>query len=187
KSALKEGSRVGTVELTWKPDPGPNQVRVATIYSFKGLESPIVAVAEVDRLAARGTYDAVLYVALSRARSHVVVVGELPEPAADTPAPPVTALSAGESDHKPGNDDIASDALASEADVTDGEDETVDVGGDVSDVRAEVSTAEAAVETEAGGDGEVEPEGASPECAGEEPDPESTGYTQARHRSRLVA
>src|SRR5690606_14681530 len=88
---------------------------------------------------------------------------------------------------KPGNDDIASDALASEADVTDGEDGTVDVGGDVSDVRAEVSTAEAAVETEAGGDGEVEPEGASPECAGEEPDPESTGYTQARHRSRLVA
>ena len=187
KSALKEGARVGTVELTWKPNPGPNQVRVATIYSFKGLESPIVVVAELDRLAARGTYDAVLYVALSRARSHVVVVGELPEPAADTPAPPVTALSAGESDHKPGNDDIASDALASEADVTDGEDETVDVGGDVSDVRAEVSTAEAAVETEAGGDGEVEPEGASPECAGEEPDPESTGYTQARHRSRLVA
>ncbi len=75
-SVLVEGTRVGNLTLTWQ-DAGPGQLRVRTIYTFKGLESPIVILAEPERAHAANR-EALLYVALSRAQHHVVVLGTLP-------------------------------------------------------------------------------------------------------------
>ena len=75
-SALTEGLRVGTLALTWGT-AGPNQLPIRSIHAYKGLESPVVILAEPGRAHATNR-DALLYVALSRARHHVVVLGELP-------------------------------------------------------------------------------------------------------------
>ena len=75
-SALAEGSKVGNLTLTWG-EAATGQLRVRTVHTFKGLESPIVILAEPERAHAANR-DALLYVALSRAQHHVVVLGELP-------------------------------------------------------------------------------------------------------------
>jgi len=75
-SALPEGASVGNLTLTWG-DAGPGQVRVRSIHAFKGLESPVVILAEPERAHAANR-DALLYVALSRAQHHVIVLGLLP-------------------------------------------------------------------------------------------------------------
>ena len=80
KSVLKSGTRVGNVRLTWDSYPQSNEVRVSTIHAFKGLESPIVILTELDHLHENGQQDYLMYVGLSRARDHLIVLGELPEP-----------------------------------------------------------------------------------------------------------
>jgi superfamily I DNA/RNA helicase len=75
-SRLAEGTRVGNATLTWG-EGGPNTVRCRSIHTFKGLESPVVILAEPERAHA-STRAPLLYVALSRARHHVVVLGHLP-------------------------------------------------------------------------------------------------------------
>ncbi len=44
------------------------------------LESPIVIIAETDGLRSHHLGDALCYVALSRAKHHLIVIGELPTP-----------------------------------------------------------------------------------------------------------
>ena len=78
-SALKEGDRIGKITLSWGRRPGPGAVQVSSIYSFKGLESPVVILAELDKLEPVQK-DYLLYVATSRPRSHLIVLGELPAP-----------------------------------------------------------------------------------------------------------
>jgi NAD(P)-dependent dehydrogenase (short-subunit alcohol dehydrogenase family) len=75
-SVLTEGLRVGNLALTWG-EAGPGQLRVRSVHTYKGLESPVVILAEPDRAHAANR-DALLYVALSRAQHHVVVLGTLP-------------------------------------------------------------------------------------------------------------
>ncbi len=75
-STLTEELRVGNLALTWG-EAGPGQLRVRSIHTYKGLESPVVILAEPDRAHAANR-DALLYVALSRAQHHVVVLGVLP-------------------------------------------------------------------------------------------------------------
>ena len=75
-SALTEGLRVGNLTLTWG-EAGPGQLPIRSVHTFKGLESPVVILAEPDRAHAANR-DALLYVALSRAQHHVVVLGALP-------------------------------------------------------------------------------------------------------------
>lgn len=75
-SRLAEGTRLGNLTLTWGAG-GPDAVRCRSIHAFKGLESPVVILAEPERAHASNR-DALLYVALSRARHHVVVLGQLP-------------------------------------------------------------------------------------------------------------
>ncbi len=75
-SALTEGLRVGNLALTWGA-AGPGQLPIRSVHAFKGLESPVVILAEPDRAHAANR-DALLYVALSRAQHHVVVLGVLP-------------------------------------------------------------------------------------------------------------
>jgi superfamily I DNA/RNA helicase len=68
--------------------PGGKHICVESIQAFKGLERPVVILAELDRLpkhiATDADRDSLLYVALSRARNHVIVLGALPEPTPTT-------------------------------------------------------------------------------------------------------
>lgn len=50
-------------------------VRVCTIYSFKGLESAVIILTELDKLYP-DVAQQLMYVGLSRARNHVVVLGD---------------------------------------------------------------------------------------------------------------
>ncbi len=69
---LNGASLPGTrLKLSEKPE-GKGEIRLSSIHRFKGLESPVVVVAEVDESAAAN--EALLYVAFSRARSHLVVI-----------------------------------------------------------------------------------------------------------------
>jgi hypothetical protein len=76
QSALREGERLGNYLLSWKDD-GPNLVRCRSVYSFKGLEMPVVILAELDR-ADPAKRTALFYSAISRAQHHLVILGDLP-------------------------------------------------------------------------------------------------------------
>lgn len=78
-SRLPQGTRIGNRVLTWSDTPGPGEVRITTIHAFKGLESPVIILAEGDRVPEYDSHDALLYVGLSRARQHLVILGELPD------------------------------------------------------------------------------------------------------------
>lgn len=58
------------------PAPGPLEVRVATIHRFKGLESPVVILAEIDGRVAPDALPGLIYVGATRARSHLVVIAD---------------------------------------------------------------------------------------------------------------
>jgi molybdopterin-guanine dinucleotide biosynthesis protein len=81
-SRLAEGTALGNLALTWHA-AGPGQVRCRSVQAFKGLESPVVVLAEPER-AHPANRDALLHVALSRAQHHLVVLGRLPAPDAAT-------------------------------------------------------------------------------------------------------
>jgi len=71
RSAFTDGLSLGNLRLTWSPDPAHNQVQVSTIHSFKGLERPVVILAELAH-AHPAQARVLLYVARSRATSHLV-------------------------------------------------------------------------------------------------------------------
>jgi superfamily I DNA/RNA helicase len=56
------------------PPTKGRQVRVATIHRYKGLESPVVMLAEIDERIAEEDLAALLYLGATRARSHLVVI-----------------------------------------------------------------------------------------------------------------
>ncbi|CAN5586761.1 hypothetical protein BH23CHL2_BH23CHL2_11200 [soil metagenome] len=71
RSRWKTGQRAGRYTLTWQDPPPDGQVLVSTIHSFKGLESPVVILTEMDRY----PDDHRLYlVACSRAKHELVVI-----------------------------------------------------------------------------------------------------------------
>jgi ATP-dependent exoDNAse (exonuclease V) beta subunit len=71
---------LGNFALTWDMQTEMNMaIRVCTIYSFKGLESAVVILTELYKLRP-DIASQLVYVGLSRARHHAVVLGELPEP-----------------------------------------------------------------------------------------------------------
>ena len=80
-----DGSPVEAWPYRLMPEYGPegavlppptkgNEVRVATIHRYKGLESPCVVLAEIDGRVDAGDLASLLYVGATRARSHLVVV-----------------------------------------------------------------------------------------------------------------
>jgi hypothetical protein len=82
-SAISDGADAGDGHrLTWDTEPQPKQVRVSSIHGFKGLESDVVILVETDRLAESEVGQRLSYVALSRAKHHLIVIGQLPPPAA---------------------------------------------------------------------------------------------------------
>ncbi|RMG93537.1 MAG: hypothetical protein D6706_15115, partial [Chloroflexi bacterium] len=63
--------------FTWKPNPVANQVRCCTIQSFKGLESPVIFLTELAHVYPNKAME-LMYVATSRARDYLVVLGKMP-------------------------------------------------------------------------------------------------------------
>lgn len=79
RSGLKDGMKIGNRSLVWTWKHDPNDVLVSTIHSFKGLERDVVILAETHDLTGDPKRcDMLCYVALSRAKHHVVVIGPLP-------------------------------------------------------------------------------------------------------------
>lgn len=75
RSFLREGYMIGNIRLSWERTNDKGQVFCCTIHSFKGLESPVVILCELSGLHRR-TQNEMLYVGMSRARHHLVVIVE---------------------------------------------------------------------------------------------------------------
>lgn len=80
RSIWNSGDTLGQFVLTWDMDnEAKNAIKVSSIYAYKGLESAVVILTELDKL-----HDNVgrqlVYVGLSRARNHAIILGSLPEP-----------------------------------------------------------------------------------------------------------
>ena len=56
------------------PPTKGGEVRVATIHRYKGLESPVVVLCEIDGRIQEAELAALLYVGATRARAHLVIV-----------------------------------------------------------------------------------------------------------------
>ncbi len=83
RSQWKKDDQLGNFILTWDLDTEMSlAARVCTIYSYKGLESAVVILTELHALRPE-IRDQLLYVALSRACHHAVVIGALPPPEAE--------------------------------------------------------------------------------------------------------
>lgn len=79
RSQWKEQMRLGNYTLTWYlNDVHPHSVRVSTIHSYKGLESAVVILTELDKIRQDELQNPLVYIGISRARHHVVVIGKLP-------------------------------------------------------------------------------------------------------------
>lgn len=81
KSVVWRAGSLGKFRLTDVWGRRGNEIYTSTIHAFKGLESPVVILAEVwppDR----DDLERLLYVGCSRARNHLIVIGhvDLPEP-----------------------------------------------------------------------------------------------------------
>jgi hypothetical protein len=73
RSELKDGMAVANFTLCNKPSQIRNHIQVSSVHTFKGLESRVVILAEVDPQASQGL-DAVLYVGCSRARTYLITL-----------------------------------------------------------------------------------------------------------------
>jgi hypothetical protein len=73
-SCWKEARRLGNLSLTWQSPPAPASIFCSSIPAFKGLESAVVILTELHTMRP-DVRDEQLYVATSRARSHLVVLG----------------------------------------------------------------------------------------------------------------
>lgn len=85
RSQWKTDDQLGNFIVTWQLDNEmPMAARVCTIYSYKGLESPVVILTELHALRPE-IADQLLYVGLSRARHHAIVIGDLPAVVGNVP------------------------------------------------------------------------------------------------------
>ncbi|MBK9751379.1 MAG: NERD domain-containing protein [Chloroflexi bacterium] len=83
RSGWKENDQLGNFVLTWDMDTEMRDaIRVCTIYRYKGLESAVVILTELDQRREE-VGDSLIYVGLSRARHHAIVIGALPKPSGE--------------------------------------------------------------------------------------------------------
>lgn len=75
-SRLLEGTQLGNFILTWKTRSRNNHIECSTIHSFKGLERPVVILTELEHLKS-SEKDQLIYIGVSRASSHLIVIGQL--------------------------------------------------------------------------------------------------------------
>lgn len=74
KSALATSTSVGRFSLTTNWDVSPNEIYYTSIHSFKGLESPVVILVEIEPTFHHKVQE-LMYIACSRARHHLVIIG----------------------------------------------------------------------------------------------------------------
>lgn len=80
RSNWKAGDSIGNFVLTWDLNSNlDNAIRVSTIYSYKGLETAIVILTELDGMLPH-LVNQLMYVALSRARHDAYIIGDHPKP-----------------------------------------------------------------------------------------------------------
>ncbi len=72
-TALGPNERIGGYVLTDSPDPADGEIRCSTVHGFKGCESDVVILLEVERWPEERDPGSLMYVATSRARHHLVV------------------------------------------------------------------------------------------------------------------
>ena len=82
RSELPVGEFCSEARLSWLGESGPGDIRCETVRRFKGLESPVVVLTELGGMLGRAATTELAYVALSRARAYLVVLGTAPELAA---------------------------------------------------------------------------------------------------------
>ena len=84
RSSWLAGQKVGSYTLVSEagpegaPMPPPTsawEIRLSTIHRFKGLESPMVILAEIDSRVSAEQLPGLLYVGATRARTHLVIIG----------------------------------------------------------------------------------------------------------------
>lgn len=73
KSQLATVGRLGNYYLSRNWDTDYNEIFYSTIHAFKGLESPVIILTELDE-DVRHAVDELLYVGCSRARHHLIVM-----------------------------------------------------------------------------------------------------------------
>jgi hypothetical protein len=112
RSVLEQDQRVGSYLLTWEKPEYDNHVQVSSVQRFKGLERPIVIlIPEIEHIP-RDAWDRLLYVGISRARQHLIVIGELPEPQQNpVPVEPVVKVQPPESE--PTEESISAEQMPS--------------------------------------------------------------------------
>jgi hypothetical protein len=70
--------RDNSPDLVWSVTPKQRQVTCSTIRTFKGLERPVIVLTELDSLKPWQAAQ-MMYVAISRARNQLIVLGDLPK------------------------------------------------------------------------------------------------------------
>jgi hypothetical protein len=78
-SHWRDGLKVGRFTLSRGIQTKLDHIAVETIQAFKGLERPVVILTELERWLPE-EHDEMVYIALSRARNHLVIFDELPAP-----------------------------------------------------------------------------------------------------------
>jgi len=73
RSQIKEGQRIGNLHFSWEERDSQDNVHCSTIHAFKGLESPVIILCELDQ-AHTAKRNELLYVGKSRARNHLIIV-----------------------------------------------------------------------------------------------------------------
>lgn len=73
--ALVEGERFSLYELRERnpKNKGTTRIPFSTIHAFKGMESPVIVMCDIDAIDSEGP-QALLYVGMSRARSHLTIL-----------------------------------------------------------------------------------------------------------------
>lgn len=78
RSQWQNDDQLGNFILTWNLSTEmPMAARICTIHSYKGLESAVVILTELHALREEIATQ-LLYVGLSRARHHAIIIGDLP-------------------------------------------------------------------------------------------------------------
>jgi hypothetical protein len=73
RSEFKVGMSIGNFYLSKRPTAKHNHIQISSIHTFKGLESRVVILTEVDQEAS-DILDSILYVGCSRARTYLVIL-----------------------------------------------------------------------------------------------------------------
>ncbi len=73
RSQIQEGFRIGNLHLSWTEKGSRDTVHCSTIHGFKGLESPVIILCELEK-AHMAKRNELLYVGMSRARNHIILI-----------------------------------------------------------------------------------------------------------------